>query len=216
VKARILMFYVAVILIGGLLGGTTMALFTDVESNSGNVFVVGSVDIRVDRNLGDPIPGPMFYTNLAEGTTPGGGVPLNPTGLWAPGDTESRNLDVRNMGSLEVRLHQVSAQITSVNGSPPEQMPALAASFANNMNVKIYVAGHPNAKVLYHGSLAALLAGPQGCLYRPLIAPNLGPWPPMVQLVYEVTMNLSAGNDLQGIVPIVSFHVFAEQTANNP
>ncbi len=78
------------------------------------------------------------------------------------------------------------------------------------------VAGHPSTKVLYNGSLATLLTGPQACVHKPVINPWTGPWPPMVQLVYEVTMNINAGNDLQGIVPVVSFSVFAEQTAHNP
>lgn len=215
-KTRIVVAYLTVMLVAGLLGGTTMAIFTDVESNSGNIFVAGSVDIRADRNLGDPIPGPMFYTNIAEGTVEGAGSPHQPTLLWAPGDTHTRNLDVRNMGSLEVRLDQVSAQITSINGSPPEAFPGMAASWASKMKVKIYVAGFPQTKILYNGPLAVLLTGPQACIHQPVISPNIGLWPPMVQLVYEVSMDISAGNDLQGIVPIVSFSVFAEQTANNP
>jgi len=131
----------------------------------------------------------------------------------------SRILSVANPGSLQVRLHQVSAQITSINGAPPAANPALAESFASNMNVRIFVANHP-LRVLYDGALTALLTGPQATSDRPIIsrlAPNSPVWmAPSVTLVYEVTILTTAGNDLQGIVPVVSFNVFAEQTANNP
>jgi len=208
-----------VVLTAALVGGATMALFTDTALNAGNNFTAGTVDIYAHRTLGDPIPGPMFYTTDAEGIAAQGQDPLNPTGLWWPGRTVSRSLSVRNPGSLQVRLHQVSAEITSINGAPPAATPILAASFAGNMNVRIFVLGQP-ANVLYNGPLAPLLTGPQPATYKPVIsplAPGAPPWmAPGVGLVYEVTMNINAGNDLQGIVPVVSFNVFAEQTRNNP
>lgn len=220
-KAKLFLLVLTVALVAALAGGATLALFTDTAANAGNAFTAGTVDIQADRDLGDPIPGPMFYTTIAEGTAVPGQGPylLNPTGVWWPGRTEARNLDVRNLGSLQVRLDRVSAEITSINGAPPAPEDPLAAYFAGNMNVKIYVAGQfvngQPSKVLYNGSLATLISGPQACVHKPLIAPFTGLWPPMVQLVYEVTMDLDAGNDLQGIVPVVSFSVFAEQTKNN-
>jgi len=212
VQRKIIITTITVMLFAALAGGATMALFTDVATNANNSFRAGTVDIAADRDLGDPIPGPMFYTTIAEGQPPGQPPPFHPTGLWWPGRTVVRNLDVRNLGSLQVRINRVSAQIVSINGVAPPS--ALATSFANNMNVEIFVAGHPG-KVLYEGSLAKLLA-PQTTVHKPVIAPLVvGGWPPMVQLAYEVTMSSTAGNDLQGIVPIVSFSVYAEQTANN-
>jgi len=53
-------------------------------------------------------------------------------------------------------------------------------------------------------------------LKNPVISSGVFPVWPGVLLVYEVTMNINAGNDLQGMRPVVSFNVFAEQTANNP
>jgi predicted ribosomally synthesized peptide with SipW-like signal peptide len=226
-KAKLFLLVLTVVLGAALAGGATMAIFTDTAGNTGNTFAAGTVDIAADRDLGDPLPGPMFYTTIAEGATAPWQIPFLEdnnleTGVWWPGRMVARNLDVRNLGSLQVRLNQVSAAIYSINGQPPTANPALAASFAGNMNVKIYVAGQfvsgQPSKVLYNGSLATLLTGPQTCIHKPLIAPWTGPpnWPPMVQLVYEVTMDIDAGNDLQGIVPVVSFSVFAEQTKNNP
>lgn len=217
-KTKLFILVLAVLLVAGLAGGATVAIFTDTANNDGNTFTAGTVDIAADRDLGDPIPGPMFYTSIAEGAVEEGQEELleNVTGVWWPGRTVSRNLDVRNLGSLRVRLNQVSAAITSINGEDPAENQSLADYFADNMNVKIYVAGHPTSKVLFNGSLTTLLAGPLDCDYKPAIAPYTGLWPPMVQLVYKVTMDSDAGNDLQGIVPVVSFYVHAEQTKNNP
>ena len=198
-----------------LVGGATMAFFTDVASNVNNRFSAGTVEIVAIRAMGEPIPGPMFYTTEAEGRLPGQSGRIYPTGLWWPGRTVIRNLAVMNTGSLEVRLHKVSAQIESINGEIPTDAPVLSASFARNMNVKIFVAGHPVDRVLYNGSLATLLNS-RTTVHQPVIAPFTGLWPPVLQLVYEVTMSSTAGNDLQGIRPIVSFSVYAEQTANNP
>ncbi len=175
---------VAVVTVAAMLvGGVTMALFTDTANNPNNTFSAGTVDIRADRDLGDPLPGPMFYTTLPEGQGfPSQTAALNPTGLWQPGMAVIRLLDVRNMGSLQVRLHQVSAEITSINGQPPMALPLLATSFANNMNVLIHVNGFPGM-VLYNGPLAGLLAGPVACVFSPVISPWVPPgFPPVMHL----------------------------------
>jgi predicted ribosomally synthesized peptide with SipW-like signal peptide len=219
-KTKLFLLVLAVLLVAGLAGGATMAWFTDQATNGPNNFTAGTVNIEADRDLGDPIPGPMFYTTSAEGVTPAGEPPLpaNVTGPWYPGRTVTRILDVRNAGSLEVRLHQVSAEITSVNGvsvSDPSYPSALATSFANKMNVRIHmmdmVGGTLQNVNLFNGSLAELLT-PQPTLHRPIFSPTGSIRP----VFYEVTMLSSAGNDLQGIAPVVSFSVFAEQTKNNP
>lgn len=150
-KAKLLLLVLTVVLAFALAGGATMAWFTDTATNAGNTFTAGTVDIYAHRTLGDPIPGPMFYTTVAEGTVVPGQPPHNSTGLWWPGRMVARNLSVRNPGSLQVRLHQVSAEITSINGAPPTANPALAASFAAKMHVKIYVAGHPHTRNLLNG-----------------------------------------------------------------
>jgi len=215
VHRKIIITTITIMLFATLAGGATMAFFTDVAANVNNRFSAGTVEIVAIRAMGEPIPGPMFYTTEAEGRLPGQSGSIYPTGLWWPGRIVIRNLAVMNTGSLEVRLHKVSAQIESINGKLPTDEPVLSTSFANNMNVKIYVAGQPNW-ILYDGPLARLLT-PQTAIFKPVISRLVPPhWPPMVQLIYEVTMLSTAGNDLQGIVPIVSFSVYAEQTANNP
>jgi predicted ribosomally synthesized peptide with SipW-like signal peptide len=214
-KRKLFLAAILILVLAALAGGATMAWFTSAASNAPNTFTAGTVSIAADRGLGEPLPGPMFYTTLAEGQV--GPLPaFNPTGPWFPGMAVTRNLEVRNIGTLQVRLHQVSAAIYSINGLPPDLNPALAAAFAANMNVKVRMAANP-LQVLYNGSLAALLTGPQACIFEPVIAPWIPPaWPPMQQLAFEVTMSTAAGNILQGVVPVVEFFVHAEQTANNP
>lgn len=204
-----------VLLLAALAGGATMAWFTSTAANAPNTFTAGTVVINADRGLGEPLPGPMFYTTLAEGQV-GHLPPFNPTGPWFPGMSVTRNLEVRNVGTLQVRLHQVSAAISSINGLPPALNPAIAAAFAANMNVVVRMAANP-LQVLYNGPLATLLTGPQTCIYKPVISQWTPPaWPPMQQLLFEVSMSTSAGNILQGVVPVVEFFVHAEQTVNNP
>jgi predicted ribosomally synthesized peptide with SipW-like signal peptide len=212
-KAKLFLLVLPVVLAAALVGGATMALFTDQAVNANNTFTAGTVDIGSFRATGDTIPGPMFYTTVSEGTVSAPGK--RATGLWYPGRKVSRNLSVFNQGSLQVRLHRVSAEITSINGDLPANNPALAASFANNMHVKIFEVG-VTPGVLYEGSLAALLDG-EYCVHRPVIPAITPPFPPPTShLLFEVTMLTSAGNDLQGIRPVVSFSVHAVQTKNNP
>ncbi len=71
------------ILIGALLvGGATLALFTDTAVNTGNSFAAGELSIDLDKANGD------LYFNI---------------GNIAPGDSGSANILVTNSGSLELR-----------------------------------------------------------------------------------------------------------------
>ena len=204
-----------VLLLAALAGGATMAWFTSTAANAPNTFTAGTVVIGADRGMGEPLPGPMFYTTAAEGQV-GPLPPLNATGSWFPGMSVTRSLEVRNVGTLQVRLHQVSAAISSINGLPPALNPALAAAFAANMDVKVRMLVDPS-QVLYDGPLATLLTGPQTCIFKPVISQWTPPaWPPTQQLAFQVSMSTAAGNILQGVVPVVEFFVHAEQTANNP
>lgn len=210
-KSKIFLLVLSLVITISAVAGATYAWFTDSETSSENTFTTGTVDIEVDRE-NDYIPGPMFYTTAEEGATPDGTPGAFMTQLWVPGLMESRQLEVRNMGSLRVRLNQVGAEITSINGQEPSVLPALSASFAANMHVRIYTSA---AKVLYNGTLADLIGGVL-CSNPPELLPSVGSFHPHTTLIYEVTMSEDAGNDMQGIKPVVSFWVGAEQTANNP
>jgi len=137
-KSKMFMSMLVIVLAAALVGGATMAWFTSAAANAPNTFAAGTVVISADRGLGEPLPGPMFYTTLAEGQV-GPLPPFNPTGPWFPGMTVTRNLEVRNIGTLQVRLNQVSAAIYSINGLPPALNPALAAGFLVGFVILIFL-----------------------------------------------------------------------------
>lgn len=123
-KKKIILSAATVLLVGGLIGGSTFALFNASSTNSAQTFTAGTVNIDSYRDGFDTIPGPMFYTTSAEGATPTTpGYPgLKPTGYWAPGDTHVRSLVVYNAGSLDVALNKVKAEINSDQANMASQM----------------------------------------------------------------------------------------------
>ena len=196
-----------------MIGGATFALFTDTATNSNSELTAGNVDIACSRNNGDGHPGPMFYSTAEQGEV--GGADINPTGeniigLWAPGDSHSRYLNLQNTGSLAAKISKVTANITNST--------ALSATeydeFSQMMNVQIlYKWDTAQEKVLYDGPLAGLLNGwvdipaadipvlASGCLSE--------------VLKFTCSLDIEAGNDIQGISPVVDFSIYAEQYKNN-
>lgn len=203
-KKRVLLLSLAVILLCGLVGGATYALFSDQATNSNNTFAAGTVKVNADRNLGDPVPGPMFYTTRDEGNfNDPTWLVDHATGLWYPGKSETRQLIIKNDGTLHFRIRGLSAALTGISD------PAIATQFAGEMNVKIYVSNDANS-VLYNGSLATLLTGEQTVLHPP--GPFIGVGA-NEHLSFQVTMTDTGypQNNLQGITPLVAFNVFVEQ-----
>ncbi|MEW6426109.1 MAG: SipW-dependent-type signal peptide-containing protein [Bacillota bacterium] len=204
-RKKIYLVLVLVVLAAFAAGGATYALFTDAASNQSNTFTAGTVEIGADRDLGDPIPGPMFYTTRDEGNFAGHpGWPDHATGFWCPGMSATRQLIVYNTGTLNVQLKGVSAALSGIDD------PATAQEWAENMKVKIYVSN--GGEVLYDGTMAALLAGEAPFDHAVFIGAQPGVMPPPnVHLSFEVTMDLAAGNNLQGLTPVLSFSVHAQQ-----
>lgn len=48
---KILLSLAAIVVIGGAVAGATMAFYNDTETSNGNIFVAGSVDLKVDHTL---------------------------------------------------------------------------------------------------------------------------------------------------------------------
>jgi predicted ribosomally synthesized peptide with SipW-like signal peptide len=203
-KRKLVLSAVLTVTVCLLVGGATFAYFTDQASNTGNTFTAGTVDITARRDMGDPLPGPMFYTTLEEGKTPTGGVPNWPTGLWHPGKSEIRTLIVENTGSLDAYLDGLSAVISNIDD------PAIAQEFAGEMDVLVKQQTAPSL-VLYDGPLSGLISGKAPALNKIPISAG-GVW----NLDFKVTMHKDAGNNLQGLVPKVAFSVYAIQKANLP
>lgn len=117
----------AVVASCAIVGGATFAIFTDSSSanmSAANQIMAGKVDIDSYRDGFDTIPGPMFYTTSAEGSTPTQpSYPgLKPTGYWAPGDTNIRSLIVYNKGGLDAVLKQVYVDVEEDSKNLASQM----------------------------------------------------------------------------------------------
>lgn len=117
-----------------LVGGSTFALFSSSATNTNNQFTAGTLHISSNR---DDVPneGPMFYTSTApnaQGTLP--------TGLWAPGDKNTRGLFLKNDGTLQARLTTLTAVPTDENGSVVTSGDKYNADmkFAKQATVKIW------------------------------------------------------------------------------
>lgn len=116
-----------------LAGAGTYALFANNAVNSGNAFTAGTVNISSVR---DDVPnvGPMFYTdtNGAPGTLA--------TGVWAPGDSNTRGLFLQNNGSLDAKLKALTAKSADSSGSEVINGAAYTSdiAFANHSQVMIW------------------------------------------------------------------------------
>lgn len=205
-KKRIIFSALMVLVVCLLMGGATFALFTDWASNSAVTLTAGRVDVDARRDLGDPVPGPMFYVerNVASGFPVNSHNPGHPTGLWWPGRQEIRQLDVFNTGTLDSRIKGFSASMTGIAD------PSKAAKFADALNVEISVSNNQQA-TLFSGTLAQLLSGEQPVVPALLNATYASPGS-FVHLSYKVTLDLNrADNDLQGVNPVVNFDLYVEQ-----
>lgn len=188
--------------------GTTFALFSaNVSSN--NDFVAGKLCITADRNDGDPVPGPMFYITPAQGQTPGGILGTLPTGLWAPGDTNTRTLTVSNPASCST----MGAYLTSISAT---MHPGGYLPMADKLMVEIYTpqGGGPDVMVA-QAPLSTFLAGPV-----PIIYPDNSKIPVALtanrHMKFKVHFDINADNSYQDKTLVVDFTVNSEQMPHNP
>ncbi|HEU4962524.1 MAG TPA: TasA family protein [Bacilli bacterium] len=215
-KKWMLAAFGSVMAVGLAVGGSTYAIFTSSAQNTNNSFTAGTVDIEIQRDLGDTIPGPMFYTGTSD---PTGSYPYDTTknvpdappgaeslGGLAPGDQLTRAMNIFNRGSLDVRVKKLQA---TVNAAGETSGPAYD-QFIQKMNVKVM---YPAAnKVLYDGPLAGLLSGYVDISPFLIAADPSGP----ANVTFTVTLDKSADNTLQGHSFVFDFGFYAEQKRNNP
>lgn len=99
-----------ILAVAGTVGFGTYALFSASTSNLNNTFTAGT--LAIDSKRSDiPFEGPMFYTT---NTSPLGGLP---TGVWAPGDKNTRGLFLTNNGSLSAKLSTLTAVTADSDGT---------------------------------------------------------------------------------------------------
>lgn len=178
-------------------GGLTLALFSAQSANVDNEYVAGTLDIEAHRDMGDGIPGPMFYIDAAGG---GNDPNLHPTGLWAPGDEHRRILQVENVGSLDAKLTHLRGFLQSGSTYLAEKLDVVVTT------------DPAGTQVVASGTLADFLNADQPFLGGPIEA-LVGD---VINLHFWVSFPLDADNSYQGLSTVVTFTVYAEQLANNP
>jgi len=120
-KTRIYVSMLVIALTAALIGGATMAVFTDTETSVGNTFTAGTVDITVGT------------TTLAVNS-----------GNMAPGDTRSGSFEVTNAGTLALRFDVTAVgagALFTVQGDAPGNTPATVALTANHTDVVLAPGG---------------------------------------------------------------------------
>jgi hypothetical protein len=198
---RIWLMAVALTMVAALATGVgTLALFSSDPASQTDTITTGTLAIVGDRDQGDTVPGPMFYTTAAEGeTSPGLEDGLKATGFWFPGLEVVRVFQIENIGSADAKLINVSAALETDN-----------SALADILDVKVY-ADEAKTQLLVSGKLRDYLTAPVPfAAGTELASGDLGSY------WFVVSMPRTAGNEYQGLGLRVSFNVYAEQLANNP
>lgn len=197
--------------LAGLLGGLTLSVFSARARTVTYNFSTATLAVVSWRGSGDQVPpradseqlgwpAPMFYTTAAEGAQPEPPEGKYPTGVWAPGDSVERRLNMKNVGTLAARLKAVD---TVLSGD---------TALAHWFHVRISA---PVDQVLYEGTLAELAAGPQ--LFRDAAGQEtyrLLPTGGEEQVCFTVTLDPDVPNDLQGKTLKADFRLYAGQHRN--
>lgn len=220
-KQKLALLSVTGMLVLGLtVGGATYAIFTDSASGANNRLTTGTINLTQERDLGDRIPGPMFYTSTSD---PSGIFPTDTAraigryfggealGGWAPGDRAIRAMNLYNRGTLDAKVTKLMASVTVDQGGVPVGVSSGAAynELISKMNIKVMI---PTLNlVLYNGSLSGLL---NGWVDIPQVDATAGGG--AVNITFEAYLDPSAGNDIQGQNFVFDFSFFAEQVKNNP
>ena len=177
--------------------GTTFAWFTDSVSSEGNIIQSGNLKIG------------FYWANGAEdvpttdnGWTKVNGAIFNETN-WEPGYVSARHLKVKNEGSLAFQYRLVISPI----GEYTKLAEVIDVYFVENATKLTNRADLTNDS--YVGTLADLIADPDGAAYGTLLADN------SKEITVAFKMNEDAGNEYQGLSlgDAFTITVFATQMA---
>jgi len=103
-KSKIILVTLAVVLAAALVGGATMAWFTDQETNAANTFTAGTLNIELQDAKFKPFEAPIFkFENIAPG--------------WESGTV---TVNLANTGTLPVIVRGVVSGTT--NGAPGDAL----------------------------------------------------------------------------------------------
>jgi hypothetical protein len=202
--------------VGLTVGGATYALFTESVTNAGNSLTVGELKLSQNRDQGDTIPGPMFYsassdpsgsfpydTNKNAPYQPPGGEAL---GGWAPGDTVTRAMNIKNEGTLDAKITRLKASVNPVGVTTGTAY----QEFISKMNIKVMYPAQD--RILYDGPLSGLLNGWVD-ISIPLVSRAKGG---DLNITFKASLDKTASNDIEDQSFVFDFSFYAEQLRNNP
>lgn len=196
--------------------GFSMALFSDSTAVSTSNIVAGTLELSSNRDQGDSINGPMFYTTEAQGWTYDGILPPvnppdgpGPTGYWAPGDEHERVLQVENIGSLDGLLTKIRAVKKSGDDILANKLQVRVVWLRSDYDFEGNVT--TTEVEVASGTLRNFIDADQEMTSPIEIYPG-----DVIDLHFYVELPLDANNDYQEKDLDVGFTVYAEQMANNP
>jgi hypothetical protein len=164
-----------------------MAMFTDTETVTANVFTTGTLDLTAA-----PATAAISYADMA------------------PGDMVTAPLTVTNSGGLDLRYSMAGAQTAGDPGLGAALSVAVRTGVAACTNAGFGLSG----SALTSGTLAASSFGDASAGAQAgdrTLAPAASE-----VLCYQVSLPITAGNALQGLSATGSITLSAEQTRNNP
>jgi len=166
------------------------------EASPQNQVTAGTAQLANLRDEGGLTAGPLFYTTAAEGRTYDGTQPGRlPTGPWAPGDSYTRTLVVRNTGTLDLRLTGAGASLR----------PGSSRRLADALQVRVSTDA-AGTQVLATGNLGQFS---DGALTFGSKLPLLAGGSP-VTLYVHVALPLTADNSYQTLTLLADFTVRGE------
>lgn len=162
---------------------------------------------------------PMFYTQAA---FPNGPNPYdvktrsNPSGelpgRWAPGESVTRYWTVDNEGG-SAKFTGLSAKLDSLTGPSGDVKPGTQTynDFLNNMIVTVYSPSDGYRTPVFTGTFEQIVRANQPLTTSMYLAQGNAAFQPK----FVVTMNPSAGNDLQAVTGVLDFSLTAEACQGN-
>jgi hypothetical protein len=234
-KKRLLILISSAFFVNVLLVGVgTYSLLTATATNDGNQFTGGfraetlnigsatgasaSPRMLMASSAPQPVNLTMFYDHTIAGQNPydvytgstsSGEIP----GGWAPGDLVQRTWNIQNDGDAvkitEILSPKDKFQLTDKSGNTIPSTSPIYEDFINHMKVSV---NDPQCTVnpVYRGTFKDLLQGPQWldtviCISESTTA----------AVDFVVSMDLNAGDNLQGVKGVIDFQLGAEQVDNN-
>jgi len=124
ISKKILASIVVVGMLAFAIGWGTYSLFSDTETSSGNTFTAGTLNLKVDGK-DDPLGAYFTVSNVK------------------PGDSGSRNIELKNDGSLAGKAYIHFKNVVDSPGTTPEPEPTPdTGELSQNLKIKVSNSTH--------------------------------------------------------------------------